>query len=501
MDLGDLVRSGAAQNPNSMALIYRDRAMSFAELDSSTDALAGWFIRQGLKPGDRVALQWPNEIEAVELYFGIFKAGLIAVPINLRLKAPEIAWILCDSGASLCFSHPSLAAAVREAGFEPRTEVPRHEHKAPAVLPGIEEDDPCAIVYTSGSTGRPKGAVHTHRSLLAVTRVITHDIHAEFGEGADIGAIIQRCLIMTPMMHVSGLYVLLCTLWLGQASVLLAVFDPGAVLDAIEQHRCSLTLTLPALMQFVLEEQLRKPRDVSSLRVIFGGGDTVPLALQNRVREILGVELLEGLAQTETGPIAGNPPNAPRPGSIGTLRHGVEARVVDFDYHDVPEGQVGELLVRSSGVCSGYWNNPEASAEALKDGWWCTGDLVSRDSDGYYWFRGRRKEIIIRGGSNISPQEVEEALYTHPEILEAGVVGEPHSVWGELVVAFVALREPATADEASIREHARKHLADYKVPERVHILPVLPKGATGKVHRKALKDKLLGEKGTSRPKP
>lgn len=497
MNLGDLVRSGAAQNAQATALIYRDRQMSFAELDSATDALAGWFIRYGLKPGDRVALQWPNEIEAVELYFGIFKAGLIAVPINLRLKPPEIAWILSDSGASLCFSHPSLAANVREAGFEPRTELPHEEHKAPAVLPNVEEDDPCAIVYTSGSTGRPKGAVHTHRSLLAVGRVITHDIEEEFGAGADIGAIIQRCLIMTPMMHSSGLYVLLCTLWLGQASVLLATFDPGGVLDAIEQHRCSLTLTLPALMQFVLEEQLRKPRDVSSLRVIFGGGDTVPLALQNRVREILGVELLEGLAQTETGPISGNPPNAPKPGSIGTLRHGVQARIVDFDYTDVPEGHVGELLIRSAGVCSGYWNNPEASADSLRDGWWCTGDLVSRDADGYYWFRGRRKEIIIRGGSNISPQEVEEALYSHPEILEAGVVGEPHSVWGELVVAFVALRPPATADEASIREHARKHLADYKVPEKIHILPVLPKGATGKVHRKALKDRLLGETGKS----
>jgi long-chain acyl-CoA synthetase len=156
----------------------------------------------------------------------------------------------------------------------------------------------------------------------------------------------------------------------------------------------------------------------------------------------------------------------------------------------VPDGEPGELLVKSAAVCSGYWNNPQATAQAFENGWFRTGDLVSRDADGYYWFRGRLKEIIIRGGSNISPQEVEEALYTHPEILEAGVVGLPHDVWGEIVVAVVALREGGTATEADIREHARRTLADYKVPERVHFMPALPKGPTGKVHRKALKDEL-----------
>jgi long-chain acyl-CoA synthetase len=494
MNLGDLVRSGAAQNPNVTALFYRDRTMSYAELDASSDALAGWFVRHGLKPGDRVALQWPNEIEAVELYFGVFKAGLIAVPVNLRLKPTEIAWVLSNSGAALCFSHPALAAGVMESGIKVYTEVPRSEPGATAVLPNVEEDDPSSIIYTSGSTGRPKGAVHTHRSLLAAAQINIHAIAAQFGGQGGT----ERGLIMTPMMHVSGLYSLFCTMWLNQSSVLLPVFEPGAVLDAIEKFGCTVTLTLPALMQFVLEEQLRKPRNVSSLKVIFGGGDSVPVALQNRVREILGVELLEGLAQTETGPVMTNPILAPRPGSVGKVMHSVEVRVVDFDFKDVEAGQVGDLLVRSPGVCRGYWNNPEATADSIRDGWFNTGDLVSRDADGYYWFRGRRKEIIIRGGSNISPQEVEEALYTHPEILEAGVVGMPHEVWGELVVAFVALRDPATANEDSIREHARKHLADYKVPEKVHVLPVLPKGPTGKVHRKALKDKLIAETNAER---
>jgi long-chain acyl-CoA synthetase len=295
------------------------------------------------------------------------------------------------------------------------------------------------------------------------------------------------------MMHVSGLYTLFCTLLMGQCSVLLPIFDPKSVLDAIERFRCTVTLTLPALMQFILEEQVRQPRDVSSLKVIFAGGDTVPVALQDRVRELLGVELLEGLAQTETGPIMTNPLDAPRPGSVGKGMKNVEIRIAGADGEDLAEGETGELLVRSPGVCVGYWDNPAASAEAFRDTWFRTGDLVSRDQDGYYWFKGRLKEIIIRGGSNISPQEVEEALYRHPEILEAGVVGMPHAVWGEHVVAFVTLRENGAADEESIREHARQHLADYKVPERIHFLPVLPKGVTGKVHRKALKDQLLKE--------
>jgi long-chain acyl-CoA synthetase len=485
MNLGDLLRSRAAQNPDVTALFCRERTISYAELDASTDALAGWLLRQGLKPGDRVAIQWPNAIEAVQLYFAIFKAGLIAVPMNLRLKPSEIAWIVENSGASISFSHPMLAEAMRHTGIKVFTELPG-AGQAETILPVVKDDAPAAILYTSGSTGRPKGAVHTHRSLVETARICTRDFIEKYGTGGT-----ERGLVMTPMMHASGIYVLLGSMYMSQSCVLLPMFEPAAVLDAIEQYRCTITMTLPALMQFVLEEQVRKPRDVSSLKLVFAGGDTVPVALQERTRELLGVEMLEGLAQTETGPGISNRLGAGKTGSIGVVPEGVEVRLVDSAGNPMADGEPGELLVRSGALCSGYWNNPEATAEALRDGWFHTGDLVSRDAQGYYWFRGRLKEIIIRGGSNISPQEVEEALYSHPEILEAGVVGMPHAVWGEQVVAFVALREGGSAGEDEIRSHARQILADYKVPERVHFMPVLPKGATGKVHRKALKDKLM----------
>jgi long-chain acyl-CoA synthetase len=464
--------------------------MTFADLDASTDALASWFLNEGLRPGDRVALQWPNAIEVVQILFAAFRVGLIAVPINLRLKPTETAWILENSAASLFFVHPALAGAGGDPGVRTLTALPDLTSVSPAALPHVADDAPALILYTSGSTGRPKGAVLDHRSLMATAELCGRIM--EDGFGNEVKA---RGLLMTPLMHSSGLFVLLSSLQRGEPCVLLPTFDPAAALDAVERFQCTTTLALPAMMQFVLEEQARQPRDVSSLRVIFAGGDSVPIALQERTRELMGGVMVEGLAQTETGPSICNPPKRPKLGSLGVVNRGVDVRIVDVvTRKPVEDDEAGELLVKSPAVCSGYWRSPQASADAFEDGWFRTGDLVSRDADGYYWFRGRLKEIIIRGGSNISPQEVEEALYTHPDVLEAGVIGVPHEVWGEIVVAVVALRQGGKATEAALREHARRTLADYKVPEQIHFMPALPKGATGKVHRRSLKDAIVPTK-------
>lgn len=485
MTLGDLLHSHAVRTPDAPALMCGGRTMSFAELDAQTDRLAAWLLAEGLHAGDRFAVQWPNGFEVVELYFAAAKAGLIAVPINLRLKPAEIAWVVENSGASLGFSHPALGDAMHATGLRVFSALPNLDAVAPLAQPLGSSDMPGVIMYTSGSTGRPKGAVITQRALLATGEICAQIVDSY---GSDIKA---RGLLMTPLMHSSGMFVLLASMQRGEPCVLLPTFDPAAVLDAVEQHRCTTTLTLPAMMQFVLEEQAKKPRDASSLRVIFAGGDSVPVALQERTRQLMGVTMAEGLAQTETGPTISNPRHAPKLGSLGVANPGVELRIVDVvTQHDVPTGEPGELLVRSPAVCSSYWHNPEATADALRNGWFHTGDLVSRDEDGYYWFRGRLKEIIIRGGSNISPQEVEEALYTHPAVLEAGVIGKPHEVWGEVVLAFVSLREGMSANELELREHARKTLADYKVPEHILFMATLPKGVTGKVHRKALREAL-----------
>jgi long-chain acyl-CoA synthetase len=274
---------------------------------------------------------------------------------------------------------------------------------------------------------------------------------------------------------------------LGQPAVLLPAFDPAAALDAIERFRCTFALGLPALLQFVVEEQVRSPRNTNSLRAVCAGGDRVPVDLQKRFAAACGAPLSEGFGLSETYPVCSNPLHAARPGSMGLPCRGAEVRIVDGADQDLPEGTTGEMVVRSPANCIGYWNDPSATEALLRAGWLHTGDLASRDREGYLWFQGRRKEIIVHAGSNISPQEVEEVLYQHPGVLEAGVTGTPDPVYGERVVAFVSLRNGTALGEKELREHLRTWLADFKVPERIFFTPELPKGATGKVHRLSLK--------------
>jgi len=353
-------------------------------------------------------------------------------------------------------------------------------------LPAVDPTETAVILYTSGTTARPKGALCSHRTFLETSRCVETELTMTGGIG----------LATTPMMHIAALAMVVGSVYVGAATVLLPGFDPAAILDAIERHRCTFTMSLPALLQFIVDEQARKPRDVSSLRNVLAGGDSVPLALQRRFQELFGIPLQEFYGQTEGGVIAVNPRDSIREGSMGLPLRTVQVRIVDPSGNDVPEGATGEVVLRSPALCCGYWNDPQATACLLRDGWLCTGDLARRDADGRLWFRGRAKQIIVRAGSNISPQEVEEALYQHPAVREAGVVGKPDPIYGELVVAFVALREGHTGvTESELREYARERLADYKVPEQILIVGELPKGLTGKVDRRALKEHWLADHG------
>jgi long-chain acyl-CoA synthetase len=292
-------------------------------------------------------------------------------------------------------------------------------------------------------------------------------------------------LTMTAMMHASGLGFFLSAIRLGRPAVLLPAFDPASTLNTIARFRCTCTLGLPALLQFVVEEQVRSPRDTNALRVVFATGDRVPVDLQDRFAAVFGVPLREGLGMSETFPVCVNSSDEARPGSMGRPLPGVE--VMDEADRDVPEGMTGEMVVRGAANCIGYWKDRSATEALLRGSWLHTGDLASRDRDGYLWFQGRRKEIIVHGGGNVSPQEVEEVLYHHPAVLEAGVTGTPDPVYGERVLAFVSVRKGAAISEKELREHLRARLADYKVPERIFFIPELPKNATGKVHRLSLK--------------
>jgi long-chain acyl-CoA synthetase len=486
MAVDSTLHSHAEKQPSKAAVLTAEHGITYAELDISVTWLARYLLDRGLRPGDRVAIHWSNSIETVQLLLAAFRAGLVAVPINLRLKAPEIAYIFQHSSTRICFSEPALAAVAEEArsgcGPEIVTQFPAVTTN-PRPLPEVDPAQSAIILYTSGTTARPKGVTHTHRSLFE-----TALIWVSIPIGPD-----DTLLPVTQLTHASGLDHLLIALHQGATLVLLRAFDPATALDLMERFRCTNIWGLPAMLKFVVEEQARRPRDLSSILSAGAGGDSVPAALQRRFQEVFAVQLREGYALTESCPVTFNRLAEVRIGSIGPAAPGVSIRLVDLHGHDVAAGETGEILVRSPANCVGYWNDPDATARLFDDGWLHTGDLASRDEGGYYWFKGRIKQLIIRGGSNISPQEVEEALHQHPAVLEAGVVGAPHAVCGEVPVGGVALRAGHSVSEDQLRTHARKLLADYKVPDRIFFLAELPKSLTGKVDRRSLRNILIAQ--------
>ena len=486
--LGGLLQAGAHKWPDKVALIVADQTATYAGLEQRSRELASRLLQEGLRSGDRVGVHWGNSVDCALLLLACFRAGFIALPVNIRFKAPEIAYVMRHAGAAAWFSQPELAGAARAAAaaaeldhpLDIRTALP--DGSTDICLPACTPESPAVVMYTSGTTARPKGVIHTHASLLAGARAM-----AGLGIGDD-----DIVLGTTSLMHISGMTcTLLGPIQAGATSVPITAIEPAGALDLIAQRRCTWMIALPTMMQFILEEQQQNPRDVASLRVAISGGDTLPLKLQERFRSLFpGADIREIYGATEALPAACGAAGANRPGSVGRPASGVTMCVLDPNGRELGDGEIGEIAIRSEANFIGYWNDDAGTELALRDGWFLTGDLGHRDADGFYWFKGRKKEIIIRGGSNISPQEVEEALYQHPAVREAGVVGMPHPILGEEVVACVALRDGQKLTAEALRDFTLEHLADYKAPTRVVFLETLPKGITGKIQRRALKDML-----------
>jgi long-chain acyl-CoA synthetase len=453
--------ANAAANPGKVAIFCGDTRITYGHFAAEAEKLARKWLAQGLQPGDRIAFHMRNGLELALSYYACFAAGFVAVPINNRLIPEEIDWVLDHSGARAYFSQPDLQ--VRPSGLLPATgksTMPKHVND-----PNAEADRPALLLYTSGTTAHPKGVSHSQRTLAGnVSYMKAWGLTPE-----------DHTLLFTPMVHASGVIMhLISSLSIGASVTIIPVFDAAAVLDAWERNGTNFFMTLPTLLRALVAEQRARPRRVSTGRLAICGGDAVPVPLQEEYAALFGQPMVEGYGLTEGLPLLANHPAANRPGSMGRPVGDVETRVVE-----------GELWVRGSGVATGYWGDTP-----FEDGWLKTGDLVEIDSDGFVWFRGRRKEIIVRGGSNISPQEVEETLYQHPAVAEAGVIGEPDPWWGEVVLAYVTLREGQSVTAEELQRFARLHLAEYKCPARVIFLEALPKGATGKVQRRALKELL-----------
>ncbi len=492
--LTSVLERAVADHADRPAVRLDDLVLSYAELGDAAARATALLSSLGVAPGDRVGIMLPNVPAFPIAYFGALGAGGIVVPMNPLLKSREVAYYLGDSGAKVLFAwHAAAGEAAKgaaEAGArvievtDPRLAGPL-AGLAPATARARRADgDDAVILYTSGTTGRPKGAELTHANLVR-----NAELTAETLLNSSPDDVVMGCL---PLFHVFGLTCgLNATVIAGSTLTLLPRFDPGKALEIIGRDRVTIFEGVPTMYAAMLHHTADQP-DVTSLRLCVSGGAAMPVEILRGFEAAFGCVILEGYGLSETSPVASfnHPDKVRKPGSIGTPIAGVEMRVVDDAGAEVPRDQIGEIVIRGHNVMKGYWGNPEATAEAMRGGgeagggWFRTGDLAKVDEDGYYYIVDRKKDLIIRGGYNVYPREIEEMFYEHPDVAEVAVIGIPHDELGEEIGAAVKLKPGATATPADLRAFARERVAAYKYPRHIWIVDDLPKGPSGKILRR-----------------
>ena len=493
LNLAAAMAEVAASDPEAIALRQGETALTYRGLEESAARAAAMLRARGIERGDRVGLMLPNVLAFPVLYYGIVRLGAVVVPMNTLLKEREVAHYLGDSGAKLAFCWHEAAEQARagadQAGAETVAIGPGDLHDLIAELEPDAEIAPTAagdtavILYTSGTTGRPKGAELTHHNLDENADVFARTI-IEVGPGdVVLGAL--------PLFHSFGQTAAMnAAVRSGAALTLLPRFEPGAALGAMERDRVTVFLGVPTMYAGLLHHAGADGHDTSTLRTCISGGQSLPVEILNGFEQAFGCKILEGYGLSETSPVAchNRPDRERKPGSIGIPIDGVQIKLVDEEGAELPPGEVGEVLIRGPNVMKGYWRNPEATAETIsEDGWLRTGDLARRDEDGYFYIVDRKKQLIIRGGYNVYPREVEEVLYEHPAVREAAVVGVPHAELGEEIGAAVALADGERATPEELSEFVKERLAAYKYPRLVWFVDELPKGPTGKILKREIR--------------
>jgi long-chain acyl-CoA synthetase len=486
VNLAENLRASARRAPEHAALKHAEAVLSYAELDDASARVASLLRERGVEPGDRVALMLPNVPQFAIVYYGVLRAGAAVLPMNVLFKRREVAFLLGDSEAKVLAAwHGSAEEAelgAAETGTECLIVAPgEFEQVLGSVAPLAEvadrdPSDTAVILYTSGTTGTPKGAELTHANLGRNAEV-SRQLFSLDAQSVILGSL--------PLFHSFGQTCSLnAALLAGGAVTLLPRFDAGKALEIVERDRVTVFMGVPTMYNALLNHPERGRFDVSSLQVCVSGGASLPVELLHGFEQAFGCTILEGYGLSETSPVASfNHPGAERkPGSIGTPVDGVEMKLVDAGGSDVPLGEVGEILIRGHNVMKGYWRKPEATAAAVSaDGWFASGDLARQDEDGYFFIVDRKKDLIIRGGYNVYPREIEEVLYSHPAVCEVAVVGVPHPELGEEVGAAVALKPGADVTADELREFVKEQIAAYKYPRLVWFVEELPKTATGKI--------------------
>jgi long-chain acyl-CoA synthetase len=490
-NVAGLMRDAAAAHGDRPAYKLDDLVLPWSAVDEASARLAGLLRARGLEPGDRVGLMLPNVPYFPIAYYGVLRAGGVVVPMNVLLKGREVAYYLTDPGARLLFAWHGFAEAAdegaREAGAEVIPVAPGEfepllgEAEPYREVANRADDDTAVILYTSGTTGQPKGAELTHANLDRNATVSVSTLLEMSERDVLLGAL--------PLFHTFGQTVSMnCSTVVGACLTLIPRFDPGKALEIIERDQVTVFAGVPTMYTAMLNHPDRKGFDVSCLRLCVSGGAAMPEQVMRSFEAELGCKILEGYGLSETSPVASfnHPDRERKPGSIGTPIEGVEMKVVDIDDNDTPQGEVGEIVIRGHNVMKGYWNRADATREVMGGGWFHTGDMARVDEDGYFVIVDRKKDLIIRGGYNVYPREIEEVLYEHPAVLEVAVIGVPHDELGEEVAAVVALKPDKRATAEELQAFAKNQVAAYKYPRRIWFVDALPKGPTGKILKREI---------------
>jgi long-chain acyl-CoA synthetase len=513
LNLSILLEDSARTDPERAAVVLGDQRLTYAQVDAAANQVANLLVARGVRPGDRVALSCPNLPYFPVVYYGILKAGAVVVPLNVLLKGREIAYHLADSQASAYFCFQGTAdlpmGTEGKAGFD-QTAGCEHfflitaDPAAPSPIEGVatlgaalagqspvfeavlaRETDPAVILYTSGTTGQAKGAELSHANLLLNALTCNRLFQARPGEDTH--------LLVLPLFHSFGSTVNMNAGFATASTlVLLPRFDAAAAVKLLETQDITFFAGVPTMywgLLNALTDDVDVERIARNLRVAVAGGSSLPVEIIKAVKARLGVQILEGYGLSETSPVAtfSRPGAEPRPGSIGVPIWGVEVKLIDESWNTI-EGadEIGEIAIRGHNIMRGYFNRPEATAEVMKDGWFRSGDLGRRDKDGWYYIVDRAKDMIIRGGFNVYPREVEEVLMTHEAVSLAAVIGVPHPTHGEEVKAYLILNQGATVTEEEIIAWGREQMAAYKYPRMVTFVESLRMTATGKLLKREL---------------
>ncbi|MEM6800643.1 MAG: long-chain fatty acid--CoA ligase [Bacteroidota bacterium] len=512
LNLSVILEDSASRYASKDAFTFMDTTLNYAQVNGAANQVANGLKNLGIQKGDKVALSCFNLPYFPIIYFGILKAGAAVVPLSVLLKKDEIAYHLSDSDAKAYFCFVGTAdLPMGEMGWAGFQDAPKCEHffmitpkpTDPSPVEGTKTlgmlmanqpptfetvatgaEDTAVIIYTSGTTGRPKGAELTHSSLMlnGILSADLVDIHND-----------DKILIVLPLFHIFAMTVLMnAGIYKGASMVLLPRFEAEAVFGLMQKHEISIFAGVPTMYWGLLnytDPKFDYKKISSNLRICASGGASLPVKVLEDFEARMDVPIIEGYGMSEGSPVVTfNHLNIGRkPGSIGTPVWGVEVKLVDDEGNEVPLGEKGELLYRGHNVMKGYYNKPEANAKTLAGGWLHSGDVAIKDEDGFYYIVDRTKDMIIRGGLNIYPREVEEVMIKHEAVSLVAVIGIPHEEMGEDVKAYVVLKEGASATEEEIIAYTKANIAAYKYPRHVEFLDALPMSATGKILKKELR--------------